>query len=225
MEEKKSSSAIDIQNTHIPFSFTVGSSSIYSETSLSKKYIDNTDESKEKDENVVDNTSSTIQRKWDASAEKNGSSLSPIPNDIIVDQNDINEFISLVDFSCLESGYMSDAERFIRYLCKEKGYPYIIYMINELYAKNINNEMLMCALIHIISHIEYQKLKYPIVTFCVAMIANGTPLVWEYVINACDSWNSLDFVDCLERIHTDSIILKRMIKKVITRIKIRNGSI
>lgn len=166
-----------------------------------------------------DIASSSIQRKWEDDAGKAGTSNSPQYESIIVDKKDIQCFINLVDITCLESGYISDAEQFVEELCEKKGYPYIIYFMNEIYAKNIKNELLMCALMNIVSHIDYANLGFPAVSFSMAMIANGTPLMWEYVINACDSWNSMDFVDCLERINTDSIVLKQMIEKVVLRIK------
>ena len=94
--------------------------------------------------------------------------------------------------------------------------------MNIIYTKHPRNELLMCSMINILSHIDYDKLGDFVITLCMAMTFVGTPLIWEYVINACDSWNSMDFIDCLEAIKTDSILLKRMIKKVIMRIKSRN---
>lgn len=140
-----------------------------------------------------------------------------------VNPDDIDHFVNLVDISCLDSGYSSEAEEFIMFLCDKRGFPYVKNLINSVYVKHVKNEILMCTAIKILSHIDYTDLGDFAVTFSMAMIADGTPLIWEYVINACDTWNSMDFIDCLERVNTDSFLLKRMIEKVVYRIKKSNG--
>lgn len=138
---------------------------------------------------------------------------------ITVDLSDINQFIDLVDVSCLEPGYVSQAELFIESLCKSKGEAYVMQMMNDIYTKHPKNELLMCTIINILSGIEYDKLGSLAITLCVGLIAVGTPIIWEYVINACDRWKSKDFIPCLQSIVTDSLLLKRMINKVVARLQ------
>lgn len=138
---------------------------------------------------------------------------------ITVDSADINQFIDSVDVSCLESGYVSRAELFIESLCRTKGEAYVLQMMNDIYVKYPRNELLMCVVIDILSDIEYEKLGSFAITLCMGLIAVGTPMVWEYVTNACDRWNSKDFIPCLQGIVTESLLLKRMINKVIARLQ------
>ncbi|MGN0243990.1 MAG: hypothetical protein ACI4CT_08020 [Lachnospiraceae bacterium] len=138
---------------------------------------------------------------------------------IIVDSTDINQFIDFVDVSCLESGYVSRAELFVKSLCHSKGEAYVMQMMNDIYIKYPRNELLMCVVINLLSDIEYEKLGSFAITLCMGLIAVGTPMVWEYVTNACDRWKSKDFIPCLQGIVTESLLLKRMINKVIARLQ------
>lgn len=138
---------------------------------------------------------------------------------IIVDSADINQFIDSVDVSCLESGYISRAERFVDDLCQIKGEAYIIQMMNDIYVKYPQDELLMCAVINILSDIDYENLGSFAITLCMGLVAVGTPLVWEYVINACDRWKRKEFIPCLQRISTNSLLLQRMVNKVIVRLQ------
>lgn len=148
------------------------------------------------------------------------SSAKSIRERIIVEEADINNFIDLVDISCLETGYISRAEMFINTLCEDKGEAYIVQMMNDIYVRYPQNELLMCAIINILSNIDYDKIGSFAVTLCMALLKTGTPLVQEYVINACDSWKSKDFIECLRSVSTvDSFLLKRMIDKVIHRLE------
>lgn len=136
-----------------------------------------------------------------------------------IEPDDISKFVSTIDIDCLDVGYVSKAERYIEELCAEKGEQYILKLMNDVYTQNPQNELILCAVINILSHIDYEKLGSVAITLCVGMIAVGTPLVWEYVINACDQWGKKEFIPCLQSIQTDSILLKRMLKKVIDRLQ------
>lgn len=135
-----------------------------------------------------------------------------------VNSSDIQQFIKMVDNSCLEIGYSSMAEEYYLSICREKGYPYGLQLMNDIYIQQPGNVLLMCAMMNILSHIEYKQLGSIAVTLCMGLIATGTPEIDEYVINAIDRWNHRDFLECLKNIRTESFLLKRMLKKAINRL-------
>lgn len=135
-----------------------------------------------------------------------------------VEPSDIQQFITMVDITSIEIGNTSIAEEFFRSICLERGYLYGIQMMNDIYIQHTQNVMLMCAVLNILSHIDYEKIGSFAVTLCMGLITTGTPEIDEYVINAIDRWNHHDFVVCIKSIRTKSFLLQRMLKKVITRL-------
>lgn len=137
---------------------------------------------------------------------------------IVVEQSDIQQFVTMVDITSMEIGYTSIAEEFFYTICMEQGYLYGIQMMNDIYIQHTQNVMLMCSILNILSHIEYEKLGSFAVTLCMGLITTGTPEIDEYVINAIDRWNHKDFLVCISSIRTKSFLLQRMLRKVITRL-------
>lgn len=129
---------------------------------------------------------------------------------------DIYNFISLVDIDCLESGIVSDAEKFLHSLYETKGNSYVLGLALLIIERSEAKELEKTVMIDCLSGFDYLKLGKTATEICKLAFKNSSQQTKEYIINACETWEDYELLSYLKSHETElSKTLKEELNQIV----------
>ena len=136
-----------------------------------------------------------------------------------------DEIFSSLNWRNIEIGEPTEAEYIIDDLIRETTPKDTMEWVYNIFLDNIDNILLLCTLIHSLSHIEYELVYPQGPMMAMAMFTHDDKRVVGYAIKAFSNWNSKDSLKYIEHMQPKEIWAKREMNRIIEYIKMNGDEI
>ena len=136
-----------------------------------------------------------------------------------------DEIFSSLNWRSIEIGEPTEAEYIIDDLIRETTPKDTMEWAYNIFLNNTDNILLLCTLIHSLSHIEYELVYPQGPMMAMAMFAHDDKRVVGYAIKAFSNWNSKDSLKYIEHMQPKEIWAKREMNRIIEYIKMNGDEI
>ncbi len=124
------------------------------------------------------------------------------------------KFLSIIDDDIFEFGYISKSEIFIKNLIKNNPSEIKLWL-NEIFLKYFNDVNTTTAILHVISHLEYEIIKPTGPTIAIAATRHKDVTVRDCAIRAFENWGPCSLI-YLKSLHFEEKWLMDYMNQVIT---------
>ncbi len=137
-------------------------------------------------------------------------------------ENAKEEIFSSLNWGKIQIGEPTEIEFIINDLISETSVKDTSEWIYELFLHNSSNVLLLCTLIHALSHLDYEQ-SYPYgPMMAMTMLGHDDPRVVSYAIKAFSNWNSKDSLEYMINFSPKQSWAKKEWDRVVNYIK-ENG--
>lgn len=136
-----------------------------------------------------------------------------------------NEMFASLNWRSIEIGEPTEAEYIIEDLIRRTSSKETMEWVYDLFLSNAENILLLCTLIHSLSHIEYELVYPQGPMMAMAMFSYDDKRVVGYAIKAFSNWNSKDSLKYIMHMQPKEAWAKREMNRVIDYIKINGDDI
>lgn len=136
-----------------------------------------------------------------------------------------DEIFASLNWRSIEIGEPTEAEYIIDDLIRKTSPKDTMEWMYNIFLNNTDNSLLLCTLIHSLSHIEYELVYPQGPMMAIAMFTHKDKRVVGYAIKAFSNWNSKDSLKYIEHMQPKETWAKREMNRIIEYIKMNGDEI